>query len=126
MITRYRQDGARRVAANSWQRPGNRKIFGKLRIVILYDLLCCAVKITGTSIVSQAFPQAQDFIFFRGGEAGNVRESFDESLEEWNHGHHLRLLQHDFAYPDVVQGPRTAPRQVAAVCPEPGEQASAQ
>src|SRR5262249_1105080 len=59
----------------------------------------------------------------RGGQRGEVGEAGHEALEVRLDGGHHRLLQHQLRDQRPVRAGRAAPRQVALVAVEPGQQA---
>src|SRR6266852_1459884 len=83
------------------------------------------MQVARPAVVPQSFPKPQHVTFLGRGQICQSRKSFEKAFEVRNDRRHLRLLQHDFADPDMVDIPATAPGKVPAMAIEPGEERTA-
>ena len=73
------------------------------------------VQVTGTGIIAQTFPKAQDFIFRGLGQIFNGREALHKALPVSRSLRNPGLLKDDFTEPDGIRIHRTAPGKVPSV-----------
>ncbi len=78
------------------------------------------------AVIAEALPEPQHLGLGRGCQRGDRRQGLRESLEVRNDRGDLRLLEHDFAQPDVVGVASAPPGEVAGVTGVPGEQTAAE
>ena len=108
---------------DAWQRQNGVDRCRKLAVVIVANYLGCAMQVARARIVTEAGPVIQHVVNARVGEIADPGETLHEPLEVRNHGLHLRLLQHDFRYPNTVGTDLLLPGQIlAAMRIEPAQQ----
>jgi hypothetical protein len=98
--------------------PGNARA---LSSVFGDDLLRCFLQIACPAVITQAGPQAQDFLLRRGSECVNVREALQKSFVVGKRGGNARLLQHDFREPDAIGIFSASPRQITLKLAKPAK-----
>ena len=82
------------------------------------------MQVAGAAIIAETFPETQHGLLVGRGEVHYGRKRGDETQEVRNNRNNLRLLKHDLADPDAIRITVHAPRKVALVPIEPGEQAA--
>ena len=70
--------------------------------VLSNNQLRAPMQISGTTVITQAAPEAQHLVLRSAGKCAHIRESFQKTCVVTQHGAHLGLLQHDFRQPNPV------------------------
>ncbi len=83
--------------------PEMRRIGRKNPPILFHNLPGSFQKVSGTGIVSKAFPHFQHFRFISGGKIRQGRKTGQESLIIRNYRIHTCLLEHNFADPGSVR-----------------------
>lgn len=88
-----------------------------------YNLPRTEVKVARPAVITQAAPEAQNFIGVRSGQINNCRKALKKTCVVVEYGRDLGLLEHDFRQPDTVRVARVLPGQaVTAMCFLPANQ----
>ncbi len=121
LIERDAANGAGGVAADAGQREDLVEVGGELAAMLRDELLRGALQVADAGVVAEAFPE-----FVQLGERGlggglDGGQFAHPTLPIGDDGFHLRLLEHDFGYPDGVGIAGAAPREVAGVGGEPAK-----
>ena len=66
--------------------------------MLFYDELRGFLQIADAGVITKTFPQLVDFGRRRVGSGFNRWQFAHPAFPKWDHGFHLRLLQHDFGY----------------------------
>lgn len=85
----------------------------------LHQLSSGRVQMTGSPIVSEPFPEAQDVMFLGGGQSREIGKARQELLELRRDGRDSGLLKHDLADPNSVRVAITTPGEFPTVKIEP-------
>lgn len=116
------EDGRRGVAANPGKRERGFQSAWEFAMMASNDFFRRGVEITRATVVTEAGPEAQDFLLRGGGEHVDGGKFFEEAVVIGEDGGNARLLQHDLGDPDAVGVAADAPGEVAAMSAEPGQE----
>ena len=83
------------------------------------------VQIASSTVVTKSFPEAENLLLVGLGQGGNIGKGMQKTLEEWNDGRDLCLLQHDLADPNGIGIARPPPGQIAGMASKPRQQTAA-
>ena len=96
--------------------------FGESAVMLRDDLLCSLLKISNPGVVTEALPELVNSGRTRPCQLVDGLEFAHPTFPIGDDCFHLCLLEHDFGNPDGVGIPRAAPREIAGIVGEPGDE----
>ena len=121
-VVRNRENGPRRVAADSWQAEEFIQTIWNPSVEFFDDSFCRLMEMAGTGVVPQSFPYLQNPRKACFGQSCDRWKGLQESLVVGYDRIDLSLLKHDLRDPDAVGVPVYSPREISPMFLEPLEE----